>query len=105
MSESFEQRCVAAVTAVEHSPDCACRSFRVIQEPARLGDRLTVEYQPCDCDRDARIGKGMAAGTAARERATVADAVRAGYYGGGATKGPAEYLNDVYLAAFAEAAK
>ena len=47
MSQTFAERCAAAVAAVPHGPDC---------------DLLeTHGYAACTCDRDARIGKGLAA--------------------------------------------
>lgn len=56
MSDSFAERCAAAVAAVEHSEKCQSRFGLGASHP-----HLAAYIGACDCDRDARIGRGLVA--------------------------------------------
>jgi hypothetical protein len=56
MSEDFATRCAAAVAAVPHHERCKCWQSLGYTHP-----HLAAYHLLCDCDRDARIGRGMAA--------------------------------------------
>ena len=80
---SFAERCAAAVAAVPHLRGCrlVVRSF---PDPVLPSDHGWTDH--CTCDRDARIGKGLAT------------LHKLAYESSG-------HSEDTWLAAFAEAAR
>lgn len=91
MSETFAERCAAAVAAVRHAEGC-----RMVRHDCRTND---YGHSPCcDCDRDARIGRGMAAACKAYWRTEECQTHKSEYDLYGDDVG-------IVLAAFTEAAK
>ena len=88
MSQTFAERCAAAVAAVPHGPYCL--STELMHKDDCGG--------PCNCDRDARIGKGMAA-------MLTCDSEFCHSTEWECARGANSFNAEMFLAAFAEATK